>query len=184
MKLKQQVRIIDLLVREFTLSASEPRCRSLVRQNLANGGKSMKDMILFFSLLLIVSCTACNPGPQPAPQATPAPQGTTAKLTLTMIGNTGTAPHGFGKGTVTFAPTPQSGNANCNLIGNNPITCTANFAPGATVVLTVLPNDSTLESINGCNRTACEGCPPGATTCQLTMNGDKSVNAVLVGLIH
>ena len=138
----------------------------------------MKGLILFISLLLIASCTACNHGPSPAPQAT------TAKLTLTMIGNTGRAPNGFGKGSVTLAPTPQSGDARCDLVGNNPITCTANFAPGATVTLTVLPDESTLETINGCNVTKCEGCAPGATTCQLTMSGDKTVTAVLIGLIR
>jgi hypothetical protein len=140
-------------------------------------GKSMRDMILFFSLVLIVSCTACKPSPQPTPQAT------TAKLTLTMIGNTGA---GFGKGIVTFAPTPQSGNAKCNLVGTDPLTCTATFAQAAEVTLSVLPNandGSRLEKITGCNVTKCEGCAPGETTCQLTMNGDKSVTAVFIGAL-
>ena len=138
----------------------------------------MKHMILFFSLLLIVSFTACNRTPQPVPQAT------TAKLTLTMIGNTGSAPAGFGKGAVTFSPVPQSGNAKCNLVGNNPITCTATFAPGALVRLAVLPEDSRLEKIDGCEVIKCEGCLPGETICQLTMDRDRSVSAVLIGNSH
>jgi len=138
----------------------------------------MKHMILFFSLLLIFSFAACNRSPQPIPQAT------TAKLTLTMIGNTGLAPAGFGKGAVTFSPAPQSGNAKCNLVGNTPITCTANFAPGAMVRLAVLPEDSRLEKMDGCEVIKCEGCPLGETICQLAMNGDKSVSAVLIGNFH
>jgi hypothetical protein len=101
-----------------------------------------------------------------------------------MIGNTGLAPAGFGKGAVTFSPAPQSGNAKCNLVGNDPITCTANFAPGAMVRLAVIPEDSRLEKIDGCEVIKCEGCLPGETICQLTMNGDKSVTAVLIGNSH
>lgn len=133
--------------------------------------------ILACSFLLLASCGACN-RPQPSPQST------TSKLTLTLIGNTGVAPSGFGKGVVEFSPGPQSGDSSCSLVGNSPITCTSSFAQGQMVVLSVLPNESRLESIDGCTVTKCEGCQPGKTTCQLTMNGDKSVTVVFVGLIR
>ena len=136
----------------------------------------MKALILFSLLLLILSCTVCNRGPSPAPQAT------TARLTLTMIPRRRTE---FGNGTITLAPAPKSGNATCKLVGDQPITCTEDFPVGATVTLMVVPNEtSDVESTNGCNVTKCEGCPPRATTCQLTMNGDRSVTTVLVGLLH
>lgn len=135
----------------------------------------MKHLILF-SLVLILSCASCNRGPSPGPQAT------TAKLTLTMIPIKRTE---FGNGTITFTPTPKSGNSNCKLVGDQPISCTEDFTPGATVTLLVVPNEtSDVDSISGCNVTKCEGCPPRATTCQLTMNGDKSVTAKLIGLMH
>ena len=137
----------------------------------------MKPMILFFSLLLILSCIACNRSPQPVPQASTA----TLALTLSPLGNKGNGP--LGNGTVRLTPNPQSGNVNCQLVGNQPITCVEQFVRGATVILRVSPEDSTLESINGCNVTKCEGCPLGVTTCQVTMDGDKGVSAVFIGLI-
>jgi len=137
----------------------------------------MNNKILICSLLLMASCTACNRTVRPSPQTT------TSRLTVTLIGNTGAAPFGFGKGRVKFSPVPQSGNASCELVGTNPTTCTAIFGQGETVVLTAFPDASTLERIDGCTVTKCQGCSPGEATCQLTMNGDKSVTAVFVGLI-
>jgi|GEM_PF-5078671 len=131
----------------------------------------MKIRILFFSLLLTVSCAACNRGPKPVPQ------GSTSKLTLTVspLGNRGNNP---GSGSVKLTPTPQSGNADCAVAGNQPITCVVEFAPGATVSLRVVPDSSIIESLNGCNVTGCEGCPPGVTTCQVVMNRDQAVSVV------
>src|SRR5258707_190634 len=139
-------------------------------QKFANGSKTMKLLILPFSLLFTLSCVACRPQPR----------ATSTKLTLTMTPVRRTE---FGNGTITYAPTPKSGNASCKLVGDKPVTCTEDFTQGETVTLTVRPDQtSTLDSINGCNVTKCEGCPPAVTTCQLTMNGDKSVTAPLIAL--
>jgi hypothetical protein len=135
----------------------------------------MKTLLLFFLFLAILPLTACRPSP--------GPQATTAKLTLTLTPVRRTE---FGSGTVTFTPTPKSGDANCKLVGDKPITCSANFSLGESVTLSVFadPQASSLESINGCTVTKCEGCRPGETTCQLTMDGDKSVAASFIGLLH
>jgi len=128
--------------------------------------------LLFFSLLLIVSCVGCSRQPDP--------RANTAKLTITLspLGNGGNGPFGFG--TVGLAPSPKSGNANCVLPeGHNPpVVCTEEFTPGTTVTLRVTPTSSIIESLNGCTKTLCQGCGPGVETCQVVMNGDHAVSVV------
>lgn len=168
--------ILDLLVApEHTArqSASKPRCSPLMRQNPATGGKPVKSKTLFFSFLLVVSCTACKSSPRPGPQAAAAK----LALTLSPLGNRGLNP---GYGMVTLTPAPQSGNADCTLVEgqNPPITCVAQYAQGATVRLRVIPNHSIIETLNGCTIMQCEGCGPGESTCQVVMNGDQGVSVV------
>jgi hypothetical protein len=140
--------------------------------NLANGGNPMKGTILFFSLLLIVSCVGCSRQPEPRVN--------TAKLTITLspLGNAGNGPSGFG--TVGLAPSPTSGNANCVLAEghNQPVVCVEEFTPGTSVSLRVTPTSSIIESLNGCTETLCQGCGPGVKTCQVVMNGNQAVSVV------
>src|SRR5215510_553748 len=125
-------------------------------------GKPMRVLILFSLFLLILSSTACNRVPSPIPQAT------TAKLTLTLIPIRSTE---WGNGSVRLAPAPKSGNTTCKLVGEQSTTCAEDFTLGQEVTLLFVPNEtSNVQSTSGCDVTKCEGCPPRATTCRLTMN--------------
>ena len=91
------------------------------------------------------------------------------KLTVNMIAESDCA---TSLGTVTSMPA----GINCQLNAVN-TTCVANFSPGTAVSLAAVPGNIT-------NFTGYSGdCTGSATSCSLTMNADKTVNATFCGLI-
>lgn len=145
----------------------------------------MKSLTLVLALVFVLSASGCNRGPSP--------NATGAKLTLAMHPKCshGNGPVGIGK--VTYTPVPQSGHVECRTAGEKSITCNEAFTQGTTVTLVAIPDQvfgpdskplTLIEKIDGCHATACEGCPPGAWTCQVTMDSDKLVEAYFCGRVH
>jgi uncharacterized repeat protein (TIGR02543 family) len=65
---------------------------------------------------------------------------------------------------------------NCQLVGTN-TTCVANFSPGTGVSLAATPGQiTTFTGFSG-------DCTSSSTSCSLTMDADKTVNATFCGLI-
>ncbi len=145
----------------------------------------MKSITLILALVSLLLVTGCNRGPSP--------NAIGSKLTLAMHPNCshGNGPTGIGR--VTYAPVPQSGHTECRTAGDKSITCNEAFNPDTTVTLMAIPDPvlgpdgkplTLIEKIDGCNATACQGCPPGAWTCQVKMDADKLVEAYFCGRVH
>lgn len=129
---------------------------------------------LLFLILSSLGCSVLGLGGTPKAKI--------VKLSLTMNPHCLDGNGPSGAGTIALTPPPQSSSGTCALTGDNPVTCDAGYTQGAIVTLTAAPDPrpgpdgkpiATFEAFDGI-----DGCAKGATSCHLTMDGDKQVTAV------